>query len=352
MSTILDGITSRQLQTPRGRFHVLEAHPEVAGTPIVFLHGNVSSSLFFQPTMQALARHSHAVDLRGFGDSETLPVDATRGLRDFSDDVAAVLDTLAIGPVHLVGWSMGGGVVMQLLLDRPDLVASLALVSPVSPYGFGGTRRDGSRVTDDDAGVGGGSANRDFLATMAAGDTTADTGSTARSVFRSTYVAPGHQDDLEDLWVESMLSTSLGDDNYPGTSVASSSWPGFAAGERGILNTMSPRYFNVAGIVEIEPKPPILWVRGDRDAIVGDATYFDVNMLGSAGIIPGWPGDEVAPVQPMVAQTRDVLETYRARGGRVTSVVYENVGHSAHLERPEEFRRALLDHITESEEPA
>ena len=47
------------------------------------------------------------VDLRGFGATQTLPVDATRGLRDFSDDVRSTLDTLGIGSAHLVGWSMG-----------------------------------------------------------------------------------------------------------------------------------------------------------------------------------------------------------------------------------------------------
>ena len=113
---------------------------------VVLIHGNVSSSLFYQPLMLGLPEgiRALAIDLRGFGDSETLPVDGTRGLRDFADDVASVLDALGTGAVHLVGWSMGGGVVLQLLLDRPDLVASLTLESPVSPYGFGGTTADGT----------------------------------------------------------------------------------------------------------------------------------------------------------------------------------------------------------------
>ena len=238
---------------------------------------------------------------------------------------------------------------MQLLLDRRDLVASLTLISPVSPYGFGGTRLDGTLLSPDAAGTGGGGANQDFLASMAAGDTTDASASTARSVFRATYVAPGYQTDLEDLWVESMLSTSLGEDNYPGDSVASAAWPGFAAGRRGVLNTMSPTHFNTTAIIDIEDKPAILWVRGDQDAIVGDETWFDLNTLGKAGVIPGWPGADVAPPQPMIAQTREVLVRYRARGGRVTEIVHADVGHSAHLERPEEFRTALTHHITESE---
>ncbi|WP_026926915.1 alpha/beta fold hydrolase [Granulicoccus phenolivorans] len=350
MSTLLEGITSHQIRTERGQFQVIEAHAEAAGIPVVLIHGNVSSSLFFQPTMQALPRHTYAVDLRGFGDSETLPVDATRGVRDYSDDVAAVLDTLAVPRAHLVGWSMGGGVVMQLLLDRPDLVATLTLISPVSPYGFGGSAADGTPLTEDSAGTGGGAANPGFVAALAAGDTTADSPVTARSVFRTTYVAPGYDSELEDLWVESMLSTKLGDDNYPGTKTESPTWPGFGAGERGVLNTMAPRWFNTAGIVDIAAKPAILWVHGEDDAIVGDATMFDLNQLGKLGVVPGWPGEEVAPAQPMVSQTRAVLDAYRANGGSATELALPGVGHSAHLEAPEEFRTALLGHIGEHDQ--
>ncbi|MCU1443040.1 MAG: alpha/beta hydrolase, partial [Cryobacterium sp.] len=66
-------------------------------------------------------------------------MDATRGVRDFADDVASVLEALAVDRAHIIGWSMGGGVAMQLLLDHPEVVATLTLIAPVSPYGFGGT---------------------------------------------------------------------------------------------------------------------------------------------------------------------------------------------------------------------
>lgn len=341
--TVLDGITSTHVDTDRYSAGVLERAGD--GTPVVFVHGNVSSALFWQRTMLALPVRSIAIDLRGFGASEAKPVDATRGVRDFSDDVASVLDAMGIARAHLVGWSMGGGVVLQLLLDRPDLVDTVTLVSPVSPYGFGGTRRDGSLLTPDAAGTGGGGANPDFVARLAAGDRTDEEQTSPLSVYRATYVAPGFVSEYEDVWVTSMLSTVTGEDNYPGDATASESWPGFAAGGRGVLNTMSPVHFNVAGIVDIEPKPRILWVRGAQDAIVADESFFDLNTLGKHAVIPGWPGDEVAPPQPMVAQTRDVLEAYASAGGAYTEVTYDGVGHSAHLERPAEFQAALREHI-------
>ncbi len=347
--TLFDGITSRLIDTDRLSVNILERVGDDTAAPpentIVLIHGNVSSSLFWQELMQDLPSDLRviAIDLRGFGGTESLPVDATRGVRDFSDDVHATLAALDIDTAHLVGWSMGGGVVMQYALDHPAL--SLTLQAPVSPYGFGGTRRDGSRLTDDDAGCGGGGANPDFVQRLTDRDTTADAPTSPRSVFRSGYVAPGYESAHEDVWVESMNTTSTATGNYPGDGTASENWPGFAAGTIGVLNTMVPRYFDTSGIVDLAEKPPILWVHGTADAIVSDASAFDLNHLGALGVIPGWPGVDVAPAQEMVAQTRDVLDAYRAAGGRVTELALEGVGHAPHLERPAEVRRALLEVI-------
>ncbi|WEG09613.1 alpha/beta hydrolase [Microbacterium horticulturae] len=344
--TVFDGIAARIIETPRLAVNVLERTADDPKTPaeqtVVFVHGNVSSALFWQEIMEDLPGdiRAIAVDLRGFGGTEVKPVDATRGLRDFSDDLHATLQALDLEAVHLVGWSMGGGVIMQYALEHP--VLSLTLQAPVSPYGFGGTRRDGSRLTDDDAGCGGGGANSDFVQRLRDGDTTADAATSPRSVFRSSYVSAGYVTGHEDIWVESMLSTSTAEGNYPGDSVPSENWPGFGVGTVGVLNTMSPKYFNVSAIVDLPTKPPILWVHGTADAIVSDASFFDLNQLGKAGLIPDWPGEEIAPPQPMVSQTRDVLNAYRDAGGRATELTIEGVGHAPHLERPGVVRRALL----------
>lgn len=347
--TLFDGIAARSVETPDLTVNVLERVGDDPATPpdrtVVLIHGNVSSALFWQELMLDLPTDLRviAIDLRGFGGTEHAPIDATRGVRDFSDDLRATLDALGIPTAHLVGWSMGGGVIMQYALEHPAL--SLTLQAPVSPYGFGGTRRDGSRLTDDDAGCGGGGANPDFVQRLIDHDTTADAATSPRSVFRSGYVATGYETAHEDVWVESMLTTSTATGNYPGDSVASENWPGFAAGEIGVLNTMTPGHFDVSGIVDLAAKPPILWIHGTLDAIVSDASFYDFNHLGKLGIVPGWPGDEVAPPQEMVSQTRDVLDRYAAAGGEVTEVSLEDTGHSPHLERPAEFRHALLEVI-------
>ncbi len=347
MNLILDGIAASLVTTPRLKAHVLERPAADARTTVVFIHGNVSSSLFWQPLMLALDPdvRALAIDLRGFGGSETLPVDATRGVRDFSDDVASVLDALQCGPVHLVGWSMGGGVAMQYLLDHPDMVATLTLQAPVSPYGFGSTAGVDGTLINGGAGTGGGGANPDFIARLQEGDHTADSPASPRSVYRSTYVAAGFESEHEDLWVASMLTTATGDGNYPGNSSATDVWPGFGPGDAGVLNSMAPTHFNVSGIADLVTKPPILWVRGDADAIVSDASLFDLNHLGALGAIPGWPGPESAPAQPMISQTRAVLDRYAANGGSYREVVFASCGHSPHVEHQDDFLRELTTQL-------
>ncbi|GAA2753607.1 alpha/beta fold hydrolase [Amnibacterium kyonggiense] len=350
MQSVLDGIEEFDVATPRLRAHVLDRRSldrpgESGGPTVVLIHGNVSSSLFFQPLMLALPPdvRALAIDLRGFGGSETLPVDATRGLRDFSDDVASVLDELGTGAVHLVGWSMGAGVALQLLLDRRDLVWTVTLESPVSPYGFGGTALDGT-ILNGAAGSGGGGANPDFVRALEEQDR-GEGPASPRTVYRTAYVAHPEGIPSEDLWVESMLTTRTGLDNYPGDSTTTDAWPGFGPGTRGVLNTMTPDHLDLTGIVDIADKPPILWIRGEADAIVSDASFFDLNTLGAAGIVPGWPGAEVAPSQPMVSQTRAVLDRYAAAAGSYRELALPDTGHAPHLERQAEFVEALVAHV-------
>ena len=85
---------------------------------------------------------------------------------------------------------------------------------------------------------------------------------------------------------------------------------------------------------------------GADDVIVSDTSLFDLNYLGQIGVVPGWPGAEVAPPQPMVSQTRAVLDRYAGNGGAYEEITLADCGHSAHLEQPDAVRTALLDLVT------
>lgn len=345
---LLPGLQASLVPTARVETFVITAGPD-DGAPVIFVHGNVSASRFWEETLLALseAYRGIAVDLRGYGRTEAAPVDAARGVRDWSDDLVALMDALGIDSAHLVGWSMGGGIGMQLAIDHPDRVRSLTLVAAMSPFGFGGTGgAEGTINADDHAGSGAGTASPLFVQRIAARDTSADDANSPRNVMNNYYFRPPFTSSREDVFVEEMLSTRLGDDHYPGDMVTSENWPGVAPGARGINNALSPKYVNLRPFADIRPQPPVLWIHGVDDQIVSDTSLFDLAFLGKLGAVPGWPGDEAAPVQLMVSQLRAVLDAYAAAGGQYTELIFPETGHSPHVERPGEFRAALFQFLT------
>src|SRR6195952_1750148 len=336
------------INTPRLAVCVREVVDRMEGRPVVFIHGNVSSSPFFFPAMALLPAPVRpiAIDLRGFGGTDTVPVDATRGLRDFADDVWATIDALGLAEVDLVGWSMGGGVVLQMIIGRPGSVITATLINPVSPFGFGGTTGlDGALISPDGSGSGGGTANADFVKAIDDGDE-GEGAASPLTILRSFYVAPGWDREDEEIYLRSMLSTSLGDDNYPGESRPSDAWPGVAPGTRGVLNTMAPIYLDLSGIIDVSPQPPILWIRGELDQLVSDTSMFDLAYLGLLGAVPGYPGEQTLPPQPMIGQTRSVLDAYASAGGWYSEVVVPGAGHSPHIESENEFVATLVQHLS------
>jgi hypothetical protein len=88
-----------------------------------------------------------------------------------------------------------------------------------------------------------------------------------------------------------------------------------------------------------------LWIRGADDLAVSDRALSDPGTLGMLGVLPGWPGAEVYPPQPMLGQTRAVLEKYAAAGGAYQEVVISDAGHAPYLEKLAEFNRAFHAHL-------
>ena len=344
---------------PEGaRGHALVRATEGEGPTVCLIHGNLSSARFFEPLFSSLPATWHLVapDLRGFGRSDAVPVNATRGLGDFVDDIDQALGHLAANPVdqpvHLVGWSMGGGVAMAYAITHPDRVASVTLLAPLSPFGFGGTKGvEGTLCHEDGAGTGAGTVAAALVRRLEEKDRTADSDFSPRSVLRSLYLGPTSKlpAALEDLFVDEILLAALGDDHYPGTQRSTEHWPGVAPGTRGVANAMSPLYCDMSAFAEVAAVCPVLWVRGGEDRIVSDHSMLDLGHLGTLGAVPGWPGAEVFPAQPMVSQTRAVLQQAEEQGGTVVEAVFEGCGHSPHLEDEARFIELLVPFVAAAE---
>jgi pimeloyl-ACP methyl ester carboxylesterase len=347
---LLPGVRSVTTDTPRLRIHHLESGP-TDGVPLVLIQGNLSSGRFFEHLLPDIPDTYRVIvpDMRGFGDTERAPLDATRGLRDWADDLAGLLDALDVDrPPHLVGWSTGAGAIAQYALnERP--VASLTLIDPVGPYGFGATHRDGTPWFPDYAGSGAGIAPPEIIERLNAGDRSTESPLSPRNVLGAFWGDAGPTDPARaEGLLDEFLKMWVSEDNFPGDSVPSENWPGVAPGTRGILNALSPKYCRWDSLVELADKPPVMWVHGGQDAVVGNASVWDVAVLGAAGLIPGWPGEQTCPSQPMSDQIRAVLETYRQAGGTVRTEWYEDAHHLPVFEERERFLAALTQFLAES----
>ncbi len=339
----LPGLSAVTVTTDRLTTRVLFAGA-ADGVPVLFLHGNSSSATWWEETMVALPPGYWAIapDQRGFGEAEMdKKIDATRGVGDLADDMIALLDHLGVARAVLVGSSLGGSVVWRLLMDQPQRWLSAVQVAPGSPYGFGGTKDTvGTPCYDDFAGSGGGLINPEVVRlvkednrdtanpfTMAAG--------LRRLVFKPPFI-PAREQEL----LASTMAIHVGDQDWPGDRRPSPNWPFVAPGQWGAANAISPKYADdPARLIGLETKPPILWLRGAFDLAVSDSAASDPGTLGAAGFIPGWPGMAVYPPQPMLGQTRAVLDAYAAAGGYYREVVLENAGHAPYLDDEETFNR-------------
>ncbi|MBO6534605.1 MAG: alpha/beta hydrolase [Balneolaceae bacterium] len=341
-------IDSKIIQTSRIALHVLSKSGDSDQIPVLFIHGNGSSSVFWKDVMNRLPEDIPAIapDLRGYGDTEDKLIDATRGFKDFSEDLQALLLKLGINKVHAVGHSMGGGVVYELLADCSSKLESVTLINPISPYGYGGTKDvDGTPVWPDFAGSGAGVANKEFAKRIEMKDRSSNEPLTSPREIMNTYYwkSLADTDQTEDL-LSGLLKQKIGHNKYPGDIETSKNWPFVAPGKFGPVNAASPKYNQTLAdrILEADDKVKVLWIRGADDPIVSNTSQFDVNYLGLTGKIPGYPGVEKCPPQPMIEQTRHVLEQYATHEYPLHEIVMENVGHSPFLEKPDEF----MNHLT------
>ena len=346
----LDGITAKTIESSRISTRVLFSGDDTK-TAVLFVHGNASSATFWEEIMLGLpdAYRGIAPDQRGYGDADReKKVDATRGMRDLSDDLVALLDHLNIEKAHVVGHSAGGSVIWNLMMDAPERILSVTAVNPGSPFGFGGTKdAQGTMCYDDGAGSGGGIVNPAFTKAIADGDRSSDNPQASpRIVMNSFYWKPPFVPEREEDLLSSVLSEHIGDKEYPGDMTPSENWPNVAPGAFGPANGLSPKYVgDVSQLYRIDPKPTVLWVRGSDDQIVSDTSLFDMGTLGSMGAVPGWPGADVFPPQPMVSQTRYVLEQYAEAGGTFEESVIADTGHTPFIEKPDEFNAVFHKHL-------
>jgi 3-oxoadipate enol-lactonase len=100
-----------------------------SGDPLLLIHGLGSSTEDWEPQVAAL-EHRYTVvayDVRGHGRTDK-PA-GRYSISQFAADAARLIAKLELGPVHVMGLSMGGMIAFQLAVDHPELVRSLIIVN-------------------------------------------------------------------------------------------------------------------------------------------------------------------------------------------------------------------------------
>lgn len=104
-----------------------------SGEPVLLIQGSFVADAFLP-----LARTSELqeyrlilVNLRGYGRSSRIPIDAERfWVNEHARDIVGLIDALELERVSLVGHSLGGDVALQAALNVPQPIRSLALIEP------------------------------------------------------------------------------------------------------------------------------------------------------------------------------------------------------------------------------
>ena len=274
-------------------------------------------------------------------------MDATRGLRDFSDDLRSLCETLGLTGArkpHLVGWSMGGGVVLQYAIDHAADVASLTMIDPISPFGFGGTKdATGTPCYPDFAGSGGGTANPDYVKRLSEGDRSEESPNSPRNVMNAFYFKPPFRvaPEREDVFVDAMLQMKVSDDNYPGDMQTSENWPGVRPGTTGVNNAISPG----------STSAPSARSRRSRRCSGYAVRTIRSSPIARSSTLAHWASSATCPAGPVMRSSRRSrwsrrYATYSTAtppgGGRYTEIVVADCGHSPQIEKPDEFRKAFF----------
>ena len=100
-----------------------------SGQPLVLLHGAYMTIDLMGEIVPALAesRQVIAVELQGHG--HTADIDRPLSYELMADDIAALIEHLAFEKADLFGYSMGGGVALQVAIRHPEVVRKLVVAS-------------------------------------------------------------------------------------------------------------------------------------------------------------------------------------------------------------------------------
>ncbi len=125
---------------PDIQLHYLEQGPVTADTTLLFVHGGLASSRWWQPTLALLPQswRALAVDLRGSGQSRQAGRDDEEhfyAIPRLAADLAGLVDALGLDDYFLVAHAFGGAVALHGIVNGPLTPHGLILVDTAPAMG-------------------------------------------------------------------------------------------------------------------------------------------------------------------------------------------------------------------------
>lgn len=270
---------------------------EGSGPVVVMVHGNMSSSVHYEPLITRIKDKYRclAVDLRGFGDSTYNNRFDT--LEELADDVNLFTEALGIDSYYLVGWSNGGGVSLKLCAKYPEKVKKFFDIEGAGLKGYPVYKKENYQSTGKPY------ANKEEMATdpmqvgpvlsiFAKGDAAMMT-----SIWDATiYTVNKPTQEQNDLWMsETLKQRNLVDLDW-------------ALATLNMSDEYTP-YGKGDGTIK-DIRCPVALTMAEKDVVVPD--YM-------------------------------VLDNYNALGSLATLLPYENCGHSPMVDCPDRLAKDVVE---------
>jgi pimeloyl-ACP methyl ester carboxylesterase len=120
-----------QAQTGYAQVGDLNMYYEIHGTgrPLILLHGAYMTIDAMGPLLPGLAETRQVIAAEMQGHGRTADIDRPITYEQMADDTAGLARELGIDTADVFGYSMGGGVALQVALRHPQLVRRLVLAS-------------------------------------------------------------------------------------------------------------------------------------------------------------------------------------------------------------------------------
>jgi pimeloyl-ACP methyl ester carboxylesterase len=270
---------------------------EGQGDVVLMVHGNMSSSVHYEPLISRIKDKYRcvAVDLRGFGDSTYNNRFDT--LEELADDVNAFTEALGIDSYYLVGWSNGGGVSLKLCAKYPDKVKKFFDIEGAGLKGYPLYKKENFKSTGEpyeskEAMVADPMQVAPMVTIFEKGD-----GAMMAAIWDATiYTVNKPTREQSDLWIEeTMKQRNLVDLDWAlATLNMSDEYTPYGPGDGSIKNI----------------KCPVALTMGEKDVVVPD--YM-------------------------------VLDNYNALGSLATLLPYENCGHSPMVDCPDRLAKDVVE---------